>query len=480
MLASGLVGAELDEASLHLTMNVRYVPGSRTFFRGIRRLAPGHVARVRRRAGPAAALRGHRLDAGQQRQPRRVDGGDPAPLRRGGQAPAAVRRAGRGVAVRRHRLEFDRGHAAARPRAGRSRRSASGSTSPRTRPSDARFVAQHVRDRAPGSGAARAGPGPPGRRHPAHRGAQGQLAAAVPAAPVHRRARVGGAVRAGRRRAVRRLRLLQLPAPRSASCAAARPAPRSARLAPALDWSARRGRGPGPARTRPGHPQTRVAGRPDGARNYLLLRNAWDFNPALLRRVYTPEFARAGSTAPAWDDYDAYFADDRPLESQALRAEFATKMVSRPAAQRGHHVDGALGGVPRAPARPRAGQVRRAHPGRHPLRRRSQGAAQGRTDRRCCRTGCCTSGNGDSLSILSSSTRRTWGPWPGACCHRTGCVGPGCSTPQFVAGVCSKATAASAPAMALFPALADDRRRDLARDVRPDRRARRIEPLEGA
>src|SRR5205085_228497 len=46
VLASGIVGAELDEASLHLSMNVRYVPGARTLFRGIRRLSPGHVLEV--------------------------------------------------------------------------------------------------------------------------------------------------------------------------------------------------------------------------------------------------------------------------------------------------------------------------------------------------------------------------------------------------------------------------------------------------
>src|SRR4029079_1060906 len=28
----------------------------------------------------------------------------------------------------------------------------------------------------------------------------------------------------------------------------------------------------------------------DGVRSYLLLRNGWDCNPSLLRRVYTPEF----------------------------------------------------------------------------------------------------------------------------------------------------------------------------------------------
>src|SRR5215472_3193617 len=47
VLASGLVAPELDEASLHLSMNVRYVPGERTFFAGIRRLPPGHVLELR-------------------------------------------------------------------------------------------------------------------------------------------------------------------------------------------------------------------------------------------------------------------------------------------------------------------------------------------------------------------------------------------------------------------------------------------------
>jgi asparagine synthase (glutamine-hydrolysing) len=42
--------------------------------------------------------------------------------------------------------------------------------------------------------------------------------------------------------------------------------------------------------------------------------------------VYTPAFL-ARIDVPDWDDYGAYFGDGRPLESQALRAEFATKMV---------------------------------------------------------------------------------------------------------------------------------------------------------
>jgi asparagine synthase (glutamine-hydrolysing) len=65
----------------------------------------------------------------------------------------------------------------------------------------------------------------------------------------------------------------------------------------------------------------------DGARQYLLLRNAWDFNRELLTRVYTPEFVER-LTAATRDTYDAFFVDDRPLASQALRTEFATKMVA--------------------------------------------------------------------------------------------------------------------------------------------------------
>ena len=46
ILASGLVNAQLDEVSLHLTMNVRYVPGERTLFAGIQRLPPGGILEV--------------------------------------------------------------------------------------------------------------------------------------------------------------------------------------------------------------------------------------------------------------------------------------------------------------------------------------------------------------------------------------------------------------------------------------------------
>jgi asparagine synthase (glutamine-hydrolysing) len=47
----------------------------------------------------------------------------------------------------------------------------------------------------------------------------------------------------------------------------------------------------------------------------------------MIRRVYTPEFA-AQIEVSTRAFYDAYFESDERLESQALQAEFATKMVA--------------------------------------------------------------------------------------------------------------------------------------------------------
>jgi asparagine synthase (glutamine-hydrolysing) len=99
-------------------------------------------------------------------------------------------------------------------------------------------------------------------------------------------------------------------------------------VAPVLDWVALR-------TAALGRPQLDLATRKfewlastsDGARHYLLLRNAWDFNAELVRRVYTPEFAEQLTTATR-DEFDQFFTDDRPIEAQALQAEFSTKMVS--------------------------------------------------------------------------------------------------------------------------------------------------------
>ena len=109
------------------------------------------------------------------------------------------------------------------PRPARSRRSASASTSPPTRPATPGSWRRPSRPSTRRS-CCTSRPWPTWRDAIWHtRGAEGQLAAALPAAPVHRRERVRGAVRPRRGRAVRRLRLLQLPAAHPAA------APRRAR-----------------------------------------------------------------------------------------------------------------------------------------------------------------------------------------------------------------------------------------------------------
>ena len=64
----------------------------------------------------------------------------------------------------------------------------------------------------------------------------------------------------------------------------------------------------------------------DRARTYLLLRNAWDFNSALLSRVYTREFVDRLESETR-DSYDPYFSAGGSVEAETLRAEFDTKMV---------------------------------------------------------------------------------------------------------------------------------------------------------
>ena len=134
---------------------------------------------------------------------------------------------------------------------------------------------------------------------------------------------------------------------------------------PLLDWAARRSAGLGRPELDLADPQAGVAGlRPaTGPGNYLLLRNAWDFNPSLLRRVYTPEFAeparRVRRGTPTTPTSATATAAGEPGPAGRVRHQDGV----RPAAQRGHHVHGALGRVPGPAARPRAGPVRRPHPG---------------------------------------------------------------------------------------------------------------------
>ena len=325
VLASGLVSPEIDEASLHLTMNVRYIPGDRTFFAGIHRLPPGHAleftegrSRLRQYAGidwtpdPARSkdewlegIRHHYAEAVR----RQLISDIPVGVSLSGgidssSIVAMLRRTASGP-IQTFSLGFDE---------------------PTDETGDARFVADTY-----------------GTEHQEvvlHEPALAHLADAIRHTEepkvnslqlylLHRfigqhvsvvLSGLGGdELFAGYDFYSYMLRASRL---RKGTASATVRA-----LAPALDWAARRSAGLG-------RPELDLATRKlewlaasgDGVRNYLLLRNAWDFNPALLRRVYTPEFARRLTTSVR-DEYGAYFEDARPLESQALRAEFATKMV---------------------------------------------------------------------------------------------------------------------------------------------------------
>jgi asparagine synthase (glutamine-hydrolysing) len=325
VLASGLVPAELDEASLHLSMNVRYVPGYRTFFRGIKRLPPGHVlefAEGQSRLFPYTVIdwtpdgsmncgdcmEGIRFHY-EQAVKRQLISDVPIGVSLSGgidssSIVAMLRRTTSGP-IKTFSLGFDE---------------------PTDETADARFVArtfetehQEVVLREPAL--AHLADAVWHTEEPKVNSLQLYL--------LHRfigehvsvvLSGLGGdELFAGYDFYGYMLRARRL---RSGGLGTAVRV-----LAPALDWAARRAAGLG-------RPELDLAARKlewlaasgDGARNYLLLRNAWDFNPELLKRVYTPDFLDR-LTVPGWDDYGAYFDDERPLESQALRAEFATKMV---------------------------------------------------------------------------------------------------------------------------------------------------------
>ena len=325
VLASGLVQPEIDELSLHLAMNVRYIPGHRTFFRGITRLPAGHVleftagqARLQRYADidwtPDTSLsRGDWLEGirfhYEQAVKRQLISDVPVGVSLSGgidssSIVAMLRRTTSGP-IKTFSLGFDE---------------------PTDETGDARFVAH-----AFGTEHAEVVLHEPALAHLADaiRHTEEPKVNSLQLYLLHRfigehvsvvLSGLGGdELFAGYDFYSYLLRARRLRGgPLGGGVRA---------LAPALDWAARRAAGLG-------RPQLDLATRKlewlaacgDGARNYLLLRNAWDFNPALLRRVYTPAFL-ARIDVPDWDDYGAYFGDGRPLESQALRAEFATKMV---------------------------------------------------------------------------------------------------------------------------------------------------------
>jgi asparagine synthase (glutamine-hydrolysing) len=325
VLASGLVPAELDEASLHLSMNVRYVPGHRTFFRNIKRLPPGHVlefAEGQARLFSYAAIDwtpDGSLNTDDWTEGIRFHYEEAVKRQLISDVPVGVSLSG----------GIDSSSIVAmlrRTTSGPIKTFSLGFGEPTDETADARFVARTFDTEH--------------QEVVLHEPALAHLADAIwhteePKVNslqlylLHRfigehvsvvLSGLGGdELFAGydiysymlRTRGLRR-------GPIGAGVRA---------LAPALDWAARRAAGLG-------RPELDLATRKlewlaasgDGARNYLLLRNAWDFNPALLKRVYTADFLdRLGVSAR--EDYGAYFDDQRPLESQALRAEFATKMV---------------------------------------------------------------------------------------------------------------------------------------------------------
>ncbi len=325
VLASGLVSPEIDEASLHLSMNVRYIPGDRTFFAGIRRLPPGHVleftggrSRLHQYAGidwtpdPSRSkdewlegIRHHYAEAVK----RQLISDIPVGVSLSGgidssSIVAMLRRTSSGP-IRTFSLGFDE---------------------PTDETGDARFVAQtygtehqEVVLREPAL--AHLADAIRHTEEPKVNSLQLYLLHRFIGQHVHvvLSGLGGDELFAGYDFYGYMLRAARLRQGAAGTAVRA--------LAPALDWAARRSAGLG-------RPELDLATRKlewlaasgDGARNYLLLRNAWDFNPALLRRVYTPAFADRLTTSVR-DEYGAYFTDARTLESQSLRAEFATKMV---------------------------------------------------------------------------------------------------------------------------------------------------------
>jgi asparagine synthase (glutamine-hydrolysing) len=326
ILASGLLGAAIDEVSLHLTMNVRYIPGDRTLFQGIRRLSPGHVLEFQE--GEA-----HVFSYGD------IDWTPDESLGEGDWIEGI--RAHYQAAVKRQLLSdvpvgvslsggIDSSSIVAmlrRSETGRIMTFSLGFDEPWDELDDARYVARtfetehhemvlhepalaHLRDairyteepkvnslqlyllhRFIGEHVKVVLSGLGGDELFAGYDFYGYLA---------RTARLrAGAVGAGVRA-----------------------------VSPALDWAARRGA----ALNRPEldlyvRGLEWLASVDDGSRNYLLLRNAWDFNDVLLRRVYTREFLDRLGTASR-DGFDVFFDQGDHVESQALRAEFSTKMVS--------------------------------------------------------------------------------------------------------------------------------------------------------
>jgi len=325
VLASGLVSAQLDEVSLHLSMNVRYVPGDRTFFRGIRRLPPGHVLEFAHDRVRSFSYSGidWTPDVSMTR-PDWIEGIQfhyQAAVKRQliSDVPVGVSLSG----------GIDSSSIVAMLRRTTSapiKTFSLGFGEPTDEIADARFVAEtfgtdhqemvlHQRPLAHLADAIWHTEEPKVNSvqlYLLHRFIGEQVSVVLSGLG-------GDELFAGydfysylrRSSGIRK----------GASGAAVRA------LAPAMNFAARRVAGLG----RPGldllsRKLEWLAASRDGVRNYLLLRNAWDSNPALLERVYTPDFRSALNVSTA-EHYQSYFDGQMSLEGEALRAEFATKMV---------------------------------------------------------------------------------------------------------------------------------------------------------
>lgn len=327
VLASGLVAPELDEVSLHLTLNVRYIPGNRTLFAGIQRLPPGHILRIdekgvrleryntidwtpdhgRTMEDWLEAIRST-LEAAVDRQ---LLSDVPIGISLSGGVDSSTVVA---MARKRH--------------SGSLMTFTLGFDEPWDEIEDARFVAERF-----------------GTEHHEivlHEPAMRYLKEALYFSEepkvnclqlylLHRF--IGGHVKvalsglggdelfagydfytyleklSAPRRLVPRPIMRGMGGPAldiTARLVSAVRRPSLDLLARGLEW---------------------VASMQDGARHYLLLRNAWDFNGVLLQRVYAPEFReRLEARTREW--YDGYFPGERPVEMESLQAEFATKLVS--------------------------------------------------------------------------------------------------------------------------------------------------------
>ncbi len=327
VLASGLVSARLDEVSLHLTMNVRYVPGERTLFADIQRLPPGAILEVgvgetRRQSYGAVdwtpdtttgerewvdGIRDH-LERAVQRQLQ-------------SDVPLGVSLSG-GMDSTSLVALIRRGHA------GPLKTFTLGFDEPSDETADARLVAEHF-----------------GTEHEEivlHEPAMGHLRQAIYHTEepkvnclqlylLHRfigshvkvvLSGLGGDELFGGYDIYTYLRRLRGPRAVLPSWLV-----RHA-MTPGLDGAAAFLAGlHRPALDLYARGFEWIGSLQDPVRHYLVLRNAWDFSRALVERVYTREF-RERLTVRSRDAFADYFCGDLPVESEALRAEFSTKMVN--------------------------------------------------------------------------------------------------------------------------------------------------------